>query len=119
MKNIFLKDSLSKEAIAALIEVIPHKKETIMTAAQQLETRGEKRGIRQGIQQGMQQGMERGMQQGMEKGMQQGIQQGMERGMYTRSLEIAKNMLYKLHLDTTAVSKVTGLSQAELSNLQE
>ena len=55
----------------------------------------------------------------MEKGMQQGIQQGMERGMYTRSLEIAKNMLYKLHLDTTAVSKVTGLSQAELSKLRE
>ena len=103
MKVIFLKDPLSKKAVAALIEVVPHKKEAIMTAAQQLETRGEKRDI----QQGMQQGMERG------------IQQGMERGMHTKSLEIAKNMLYKLHLDTTAVSKATGLSQAGLSKLQE
>ena len=91
MKNIFLKDPLYKKAIAALIEVVPHKKETIMTAAQQLETRGEKRGMRQGIQQGIQQ----------------------------EKLHIAKNMLYKLHLDTTAVSKVTGLSQAELSKLRE
>jgi hypothetical protein len=49
------------------------------------------------------------------KGMQQGMQQGMQR----RNIEIAKNMLSKLHLDMQTVSKATGLSQEELMKLQE
>ena len=66
----------------------------------------------------MRKGMQKGIQQGMQQGVQQGIQQGVQRGMHAKSLEIAKNMLYELHLDTQAVSKATGLSQAELMKLQ-
>ena len=53
-----------------------------------------------------------------QEGIQEGMQQGRQEGMHTKSLEIAKNMLYELHLDTKAVSKATGLSQAELMKLQ-
>ena len=39
--------------------------------------------------------------------------------MQGKAWEIAKNLLYKLHLDTKAISEATGLSQAELTKLQE
>ena len=74
-----------------------------MTAARQLEIRGEKRGIQLGMQQGMQQGRQEGIQQGMQQGIEY----------------IAKNMLYKLHWDMKAVSEATGLGQAELAKLQK
>ena len=54
-----------------------------------------------------------------QRGMQKGIQQGIQQGMQERNWEIAKNMLYKLHLDMKAVSEATGLSRAELIRLQE
>ena len=73
----------SAEVIAALIEIAPHKEETIMTAAQYLR------------------------------------QEGRQEGMQQEKLHIAKNMLYKLHLDAKAISEATGLSQAELIQLQE
>ncbi len=50
---------------------------------------------------------------------QEGMQQGMQQGMHTKSLEIAKNMLSKLHLDIKAVKEATGLSEEELMKLQE
>ena len=66
-------------------------------------------------QQGIQEGIQRGMQQGRQEGMQQGRQEGMQQ----EKLHIAKNMLYQLHLDMTAVSKATGLSKAEIIKLQK
>jgi recombination-promoting nuclease RpnB len=85
----------AEEILGALGNVVPHKKETIMTAAQQLELRG------------------------IQKGIQEGIQEGIEKGMYTRTLDIAKNMLARLHLNKKTVSKATGLSEEELMKLQE
>ncbi len=38
----------SHEVVQAIIEIAPHKKDDIMTAAQQLEQRGEVRGIQKG-----------------------------------------------------------------------
>jgi predicted transposase YdaD len=80
----------SEEIIEAILEIAPDKQEDIMTAARQLEIKGEKRGRQQGMQQGMQ----------------------------TKALDIAKNMLSKLHLDVETVAQATGLSQEELMKLQ-
>ncbi|XWN34668.1 MAG: Rpn family recombination-promoting nuclease/putative transposase [Roseivirga sp.] len=89
----------SEAIIKAISEIIPEKKEAIMTAAQQL------------VQKGMQQGMQKGMQQGMQKGMQQGMQKGIQ--------QVAKSLLSQLHLDLKAVQKATGLSQEALERLQK
>ena len=70
-------------------------------------------------QQGIQEGMQQGRQEGMQQGIQQGMQQGRQEGMQQEKLHIAKNMLYQLHLDMTAVSKATGLSIAEIIKLQK
>jgi predicted transposase/invertase (TIGR01784 family) len=85
----------AEELLQAIGNIVPQRKEDIMTAAQQLEQRGELRGIQQG--------------------MQQGIQQGMQQ----EKLHIAKNMLSKLHLDMQTVAKATGLSEEELMKLQQ
>ena len=42
-----------KEVVDALIAIEPHKAQEIMTAARQLELKGEKRGMQQGMQQGI------------------------------------------------------------------
>lgn len=47
-----------------------------------------------------------------------GRQEGMQQGMQTKALDIAKNMLSKLHLDVETVAQATGLSQEELMKLQ-
>jgi DNA-binding Xre family transcriptional regulator len=39
--------------------------------------------------------------------------------MQAKSIEIAKNMLSKLHLDMQTVAEATGLSEEELIKLQE
>ena len=49
---------------------------------------------------------------------QEGMQKGRQEGMHTKSLEIAKNMLSKLHLDIKVVKEATGLSEEELLKLQ-
>ena len=81
----------SKQLLDAIIALVPHKKEAIMTAARQLEIKGEQRGE----------------------------QRGMQQGMHTKSLEIAKHMLSHMHLDMKTVSQATGLSEAELMQLRE
>jgi predicted transposase/invertase (TIGR01784 family) len=73
----------------AIIKAAPDKQELIMTAAQQLR----------------------------EQGMQQGIQQGMQQGMETRNLEIAKNLLFKLHVDIDTVQKATELTRQDLEEI--
>lgn len=42
-----------------------------------------------------------------------------QQGMHTKSVEIAKNMLSKLHLGIKAVKEATGLSEEELMKLQQ
>jgi predicted transposase/invertase (TIGR01784 family) len=54
-----------------------------------------------------------------QEGMRKGIQKGRQEGMYTKTLDIAKNMLSRLHLDRKTVSEATGLSEEELIQLQE
>jgi predicted transposase/invertase (TIGR01784 family) len=85
------RDHLPHQLIDVIIALVPHKKEAIMTAAQRLR----------------------------QEGMQEGIQKGRQEGMYTKTLDIAKNMLSRLHLDMKTVSEATGLSEEELRQLQE
>ena len=80
----------AQELIKAIIGAAPDKSNIIMTAAQQLR--------------------QEGIQQGMEQGIQQGIQQ--------EKLEIAKNMLFQLHLGMDIVQKATSLSREELEEIQ-
>ena len=58
-------------------------------------------------------------QEGMQQGIQEGIQKGRQEGMQGKAWEIAKNLLYDLHLDMSAVSQATGLSQSEITKLQQ
>jgi predicted transposase YdaD len=81
----------AEELIQAIINIIPERKEDIMTAAQQLRKEGELRGKQQGRQEGRQQ----------------------------EKLLIAKNMLSKLRLDMQTVAQATGLSEEELMKLQQ
>ena len=82
----------SSEVIAALIEVAPHKEETIMTAAQYLR------------------------QEGMQQGRQQGIQQGRQEGIQARNWEIAKNMIF-FNEPKEKIRQFTGLSWEEIERL--
>ena len=100
----------AQELIKAIIGAAPDKSNIIMTAAQQLR--------QEGIQQGMEQGIQQGMEQGIQQGMEQGIQQGMEQGIQQEKLEIAKNMLFQLHLGMDIVQKATSLSREELEQIQ-
>jgi len=52
-----------------------------------------------------------------EKGIQEGIQQGRQEGRQEEKLEIAKNMLLKLHLDMDTVQKATALTKEELEEI--
>ena len=96
---------LKQKAILERIERLrdPEQRKLAMTTAQHLR----------------QEGIQQGMQQGMQRGMQQGRQEGRQEGMHTRGLEIARNMLSNMHLDMQTVARATGLSQAELTKLQE
>ena len=56
-------------------------------------------------------------QEGIQKGIQQGIQQGIQKGAAEEKLEIARNLL-KINLPLEQISKATGLTIAEIENLQ-
>jgi predicted transposase/invertase (TIGR01784 family) len=71
----------AEELFQAIENIVPQRKEDIMTAAQQLRQEGELRGRQEGKKEGMQQ----------------------------EKLHIAKNMLFKLHLDMQTVAKATGV----------
>ena len=78
---------------------------------------GMQQGIQQGMQQGRQQGIQQGRQQGIQQGMQQGMQRGMQQGMHTKSLEIAKNMLYQGFAFNT-IQEIAGISADELKQIE-
>ena len=55
----------------------------------------------------------------LKAGIEQGREEGRKEGMHVQRLEIAKNMLYNMHLDRKTVAQATGLSEEELIKLQE
>ena len=77
---------------------------------------GKIEGIKQGLEQGIEQGLEQGIEQGLEQGLEQGIEQGLKEGEKNKQLEIAKNLLKFLDIET--ISKNTGLSIQEIKKLQ-
>ncbi|KHE02514.1 Rpn family recombination-promoting nuclease/putative transposase [Pantoea stewartii] len=76
---------------------VPQHGDTLMTIAQQLE--------------------QKGMQKGFDKGIKQGIQTGLREGRNEGKREVARTMLQH-GLDRTTVMKMTGLSEADLAQIQ-
>ncbi|MGL9718608.1 MAG: hypothetical protein ACR5K9_08175, partial [Wolbachia sp.] len=83
---------------------------------------GKKEGIQigeeRGIQIGHEKGREEGIQVGEEKGREEGIQIGEEKGREAEKIEVAKNLL-KAGISIDVISQTTGLSKAEIGQLQE
>ena len=73
----------------------------VMTAAEQLEAIG----------------LEKGMQKGLEKGKQQGRQEGLQQGELEKAKDIALKMLNE-GIDAAFISKITGLSSADIERLK-
>ena len=70
---------------------------------------GKKEGIEEGLQKGIEEGLQKGRQEGREEGRQEGIKESMQ--------ETVLKML-KLNADLDFISKVTGLPEEEIKNLQ-
>ena len=62
-------------------------------------------------------GLEKGLQEGERKGKLKGIQEGKLKGEQKRNREVALNML-KEQANISFISKVTGLSEKEISKLK-
>ena len=69
----------------------------------------------EGLKEGLREGIEKGMEQGMEKGIEKGMEKGMEKGQKAAKIEIAKNLIDILDLET--ISKKTGLSVEEIKEI--
>lgn len=88
------------------------------------KSKGLKQGKEQGIQEGKAQGLQEGKAQGLQEGKAQGLQEGKEQGLKEgkvqgkkeSQIEIAKNML-KENMDIAIISKLTGLSEVEIKEL--
>lgn len=87
----------------------PQYEDQLMTIAQQLEQRG----IEKGLAKGIEQGIERGIEQGLELGEQRGI----EKGRKEEAFRIARMMLQN-GLDRSTVMSMTGLTEAELTQIR-
>ena len=73
----------------------------------------------EGMEKGMQEGMEKGMQQGMKKGMEQGLEQGAIEGAHAKAVETARNLIAMGILSPEQTAKATGLSLAQVQQLQQ
>ena len=68
------------------------------------------------LEQSRREGLEEGIEKGIEKGLEQGIEKGLEQGKKQEKIEIAKNLLDILDLET--ISLKTGLSIKELQKIK-
>jgi len=73
-------------------------------------------GLEQGLTQGLEQGLTQGLEQGLTQGLKQGLTQGIEKGKREQALATARSLLKLLAIED--VSRVTGLSIAEIQALQ-
>jgi predicted transposase YdaD len=86
----------------AIMQAAPQYSDTIMTAARQLEIRGEIRGEKIG----------------KKIGEKIGEKRGEKRGEQARNLAIAQNMLKKGY-SVQSIQEITGLSKEAIEKLQE
>ena len=77
---------------------------------------GKEEGLQQGLEQGMEEGRKEGLEQGLEQGIEQGIEKGVEQGEKNKQIEIAKNLLDVLDIETIALK--TGLDIGEIEALK-
>jgi len=68
------------------------------------------------LEQGMEEGRKEGLEQGLEQGIEQGIEKGVEQGEKNKQIEIAKNLLDVLDIETIALK--TGLDICEIEALK-
>ena len=109
MKKAEISDKIKfKEAL----DEIPLVKEgSIMsTMAEQWVSEGFQKGIQEGKQQGIQEGIQQGMQEGIQEGKQQGIQEG---------IKLAAFKMLQAGICCSEISKITGLSEMEIQNLED
>jgi predicted transposase/invertase (TIGR01784 family) len=74
------------------------------------------KGREEGIELGREEGIELGREEGLVLGREEGIVLGREKGEKDKSIEIAKNLLEVLDIDT--ISKKTGLTKEEIEKLE-
>lgn len=71
---------------------------------------------RKGLEQGIKKGIEQGLEKGIKKGLKEGVEKGLKEGEKQKSIEIAKNLLDILDIET--ISKKTGLTIEEVEELK-
>ena len=73
----------------------------------------------EGMEKGMQQGIKKGMEQGLEQGREQGLEQGAIEGAHAKAVETARNLIAMGILSPEQTAKATGLSLAQVQQLQQ
>lgn len=73
----------------------------------------------EGMEKGMQQGIKKGMEQGLEQGREQGLEQGAIEGAHAKAVETARNLIAMGILTPEQTAKATGLSLAQVQQLQQ
>ena len=63
-------------------------------------------------------GLKKGMEEGIREGIKEGIKEGLKEGEAESKRKIAQNML-SMELDQDTIMKATGLTSAELKEIQE
>ncbi|GEM_PF-2675577 len=62
--------------------------------------------------------LEKGRKKGLEEGMQKGMQKGLRKGQQEGKITVARNLL-KLGVDIGTIVEATGLSSAEVADLNK
>lgn len=75
--------------------------------------------MNQALEKFWQEGIQEGMQKGWQQGQQEGRKIGQQEGRLETMTAIAKSMLLLAKYDIEEISKISGLSIAEINKLQE
>jgi len=105
--NIIKEDNISPQELAKM------KEEYSLEEYKQKEIEEKKEEwLLEGLEKGLEKGIEVGMQEGLEKGKEEGMQEGEKK----KQIEIAKNLLDVLDIETIALK--TGLTKEEIEELR-
>lgn len=126
ISNIIGDDLMEKEDKEQFVEIVNELKGNYVNfTKEQLEQHEEFKlegmrltALEEGFSQGYEEGVEQGLEQGIEQGIEQGVEQGIEQGMEQKNKEIVTNML-KENMGIDLISKITGLSKEEITNIKE
>ena len=115
--------SLSKEERMKYDESIKIYRDNLVTEAYAIEKghregfeKGLKEGLDKGVREGREKGIKEGLKEGLKEGRKEGRKEGIKEGRKEERYAIARN-LKSLGMPLDGISKATGLSVDELSNL--